>query len=60
MAIYKVKVIETLAKLIEIEADNRDEAFEKAEELWFNGDIPFDEDKDFIDHEIYVTNIKPN
>lgn len=54
MAKYKVKVIETLEKIVEIEAENREEAFAIADGMWFNNEIEFDENLDYTDHEIYV------
>ena len=51
---FKVKVTEILVKEIEVEADNRLEAREKAEQMWFDGEIDFNVLDDHADHEIEV------
>lgn len=50
---YKVKVIETLVQVVEVEADSQEEATEKAESMWFAGDIDF---SDIENHEFYLIN----
>lgn len=41
---YPVEIIETLQKIIEVEADSKADAEEKAEELWNEGEIVLDSD----------------
>lgn len=53
---YKVKVIETLIKTIEIEAVDAQEAHDKAENMWFDGEITLISPDDITDHEIYIIN----
>lgn len=53
---YKVKVTETLEKVVEIEAANRQEARAKAENMWFEGEISLTSPDDMTDHEIYIIN----
>lgn len=51
---FKVRVTEILVKEIEIEAENRKEAHEKAEQMWFDDEIEFNVLDDHYDHEIDV------
>lgn len=51
---YKVKVIETLEKVVEIEAASKHEAFEKADDMWGTGEITLISPDDIADHEIYI------
>ena len=53
---YKVKVIETLEKVVEIEAANAQEEQDKAENMWFDGEITLISPDDITDHEIYIIN----
>lgn len=53
---YKVKVIETLEKVVEIEAANEHEAHDKAENMWFDGEITLISPDDMTGHEIYIIN----
>lgn len=53
---YKVKVIETLEKVVEIEAANAQEAHDKAENMWSDGEITLISPDDMTDHEIYIIN----
>lgn len=53
---YKVKVIETLEKVIEIEAANAHEAHETAANMWFDGEITLISPDNVVDHEIYILN----
>lgn len=53
---YKVKVIETLEKVIEIEAANEQEAHNKAENMWFDSEITLTSPDNTTDHEIYIVN----
>lgn len=53
---YKVKVIETLEKVVEIEASTEQEAHDKAENMWFEGEIALISPDDITDHEIYIIN----
>ena len=46
---YKVKIIETLSRIVEVEANDRYEAFDKVEAQWEASEIG-----DFDGHEIYV------
>lgn len=51
---YKVKVIETLEKVVEIEASTEKKARDKAEKMWFEGEIVLINPDDFTDHEIHI------
>lgn len=51
---YKVKVIETLEKVVEIEAASEMQASEKAENMWFDCEITLISPDDVTDHEVYV------
>ena len=53
---YKVKVIETLEKIVEIEAASEHEAREEAENMWFDGEITLISPDNTTDHEIYIVN----
>lgn len=53
---YKVKVIETLEKIVEIEAANVQEAHDKAETMWFDNEITLISPDNMTDHEIYIIN----
>ena len=50
---YRVKVIETLSRVVEVEADSKDEAFEKVQNMWCASEIELTND-DLDEHEIYV------
>lgn len=54
---YKFKIIETLSKIVEVEADNRDSAYEKVEEMINCEEVVLTAD-DFEDREIYPVNDK--
>lgn len=49
---YKFKIIETLSKIVEVEADDRDSAFEKVEEMINTEEVVLTAD-DFEGREIY-------
>lgn len=51
---FKVKVTEILVKEIEVEAENRQEAHAKAENMWLNDELDFNVLDDHYDHEIDV------
>ena len=51
---YKVKVIETLEKVVEIEAAGEKEAYEKAEDMWYRCEIILSSPDDVTDHDVYV------
>lgn len=53
---YKVKVIETLEKIVEIEASTEQEAYDKADNMWGVGEITLISPDDIADHEIYIIN----
>lgn len=53
---YKVKVIETLEKVVEVEATNAQEAHDRAEIMWFDGEITLISPDNITDHEIYIIN----
>ncbi|MCM1296157.1 MAG: hypothetical protein NC311_11505 [Muribaculaceae bacterium] len=48
-------MIETLAKVINIEAKDPFKALEEAERMWFDGDIEWNALDDHVDHEVYMT-----
>lgn len=54
---YKFKVIETLSKVVEVEADDRDSAYEKVEEMIAEEEVVLTAD-DFEGREIYPVNNK--
>ena len=49
---YNVKVIETLSRIVEVEAQNQDEAWEKVKSQYDKGDIVLGSD-DFDCYEIF-------
>lgn len=49
---YKIKVIETLSKIVEVEADSEDAAFEKIQDMHANEDFVLSAD-DFEGVEFY-------
>lgn len=51
---YKVKVIETLETVVEIEAASEHEAYEKAENMWYDCEITLSSPDDVTDHDVYV------
>lgn len=51
---YEVKVIETLEKVVEIEAATEQEAHDKADNMWGVGEIALISPDDITDHEIYI------
>lgn len=48
MAFYAVEIEEVLQKVVAIEAESEDEAYQKVKEAYQNGDIVLDAD-DFMD-----------
>jgi len=53
MKTFKIEIIETLSKIVEVEAENKQEALDKAIELYYDGDDNFVLDyDDRIDSEI--------
>lgn len=54
---YKFKIIETLSKIVEVEADDRDSAYEKVEEMIAEEEVVLTAD-DFEGREIYPVNNK--
>lgn len=53
MTKYNVKIIETLSRIIEVEAQNPDEAWDKTEKMYKDSEIVLDSE-DFDGYEIYV------
>ena len=51
---YQVKAIQTIYKYFSIEADSRDDAFEKAQTMAEEGEIHFD-DEPFLKMEVDVS-----
>ena len=49
---YQFKIIETLSKIVEVEADDRDSAYDKVEEMINTEEVVLTAD-DFEDREIY-------
>ena len=49
---YKFKIIETLSRIVEVEADDRDSAYDKVEELINTEEVVLTAD-DFEGREIY-------
>lgn len=49
---YKFKIIETLSKIVEVEADDRDSAYDKVEEMINTEEVVLTAD-DFEGREIY-------
>lgn len=54
---YQYKIVETLARVIEIEADDSEKAWEKLEDMYYNGDVVLSAD-DFENVEFYPINDK--
>lgn len=54
---YKFKIIETLSKIVEVEADDRDSAYDKVEEMINTEEVVLTAD-DFEGREIYPANDK--
>lgn len=54
---YKFKIIETLSEIVEVEADDRDSAYEKVEEMIAEEEVVLTAD-DFEGREIYPVNNK--
>ena len=54
---YKFKIIETLSKIVEVEADDSDLAYEKVEEMINCEEVVLTDD-DFEGREIYPVNDK--
>jgi len=52
---FEVKIIETLSRIVEVEAENSDEAWDKVESQYKHSEIVLD-DSDFDGYEIYVVN----
>lgn len=52
METYKIEIIETLSKTVEVTAENADAAYNEVYELYRNGLIVLGAD-DFIDAELY-------
>ena len=49
---YQVKIIETLSRIVEVEASNQDEAWDKVEAHYKHGEIVLD-NTDLDGYEIY-------
>lgn len=49
---FKLKIIETLERVVKVEAEDKDEAFAKLKEMYLEEEIVLDAD-DFADYEIY-------
>lgn len=54
---YKFRASQTIYKVIEVEASDESEAFEKADAMWGKGEIHFD-DEPFLEMECNITKIK--
>ena len=54
MEMFSIQITETLARLMQIEADNVDDAIETVEKQWRDGKIVLSSD-DFID--VYVNDV---
>lgn len=54
---YKFKIIETLSRIVEVEADGRDSAYDKVEEMINTEEVVLTAD-DFEGREIYPVNDK--
>ncbi len=50
---YNFKIIETYSKRVEVEAESKEEAFEKVRKSYESGKIKFDAADDFDEWEIY-------
>ena len=51
MATFKLELMETLSRIVEVEADTYEEAYEKLESDYRHQRIVLDEN-DFVEHEI--------
>lgn len=54
---YKFKIIETLSRIVEVETDDRDSAYDKVEEMINTEEVVLTAD-DFEGREIYPVNNK--
>ena len=54
MGTYKYKIVETLSRVVEIEAENEGKAFEELERMYYNADVVLNYD-DFEGVEFYLT-----
>ena len=55
MKLYRVRVIETLSRIVDIEAEDEIDALNAVEDMYCDGGIVLDsEDFDFVDYEIEV------
>lgn len=54
---YKFKIIETLSRIVEVEADDRDSAYDKVEEMINTEEVVLTAD-DFEGREIYPVETK--
>lgn len=52
MAKFQLEIIETLSRIVEVEADTYEEAYDKLDSDYKHQRIVLDEN-DFIEHEIY-------
>ena len=57
MKIYKYKILETLSRTIEIEAESEEKAWDKLEDIYYNADVVLTAD-DLENVEFYQ--IRPN
>ena len=55
---YKFRVSQTIHKIVEVEARNESEAYEKMDELLEEGKIRFD-DEPWLDMEVNFSRLKP-
>lgn len=53
MSTYKIEITETLQKIIEIEAQSKDEAFQKVKEMYNREEIVLDS-SDHVDTEMNI------
>lgn len=56
---FSVQISEELSRHIVVEAKDKDEAFDKAEELWYDQKVILDS-SNFVDHYTCVKDIVPN
>ena len=53
MQVYKVKITETLQRIIEVEAVSADDALNFTNKMWLNGEVVLTAD-DYVDKELEV------
>lgn len=56
MKTYKVEITETLQRIVEVQAENEEEAIKKVNDLYDDCEIVLPDEQTYIDHEIKIYN----